>query len=201
MSNQRLIVALVLASTSVAFAQVEYKRDFSADLVSQVGGHQTQSKFYASKSRTRMEVFSQNTVRGVTIMDFKNKMFWQLMPERKIAMDMSAMVNAMQANANNSFLSGHPPNPDNPCAALKNYSCQKLGSEDVNGRSTQKWAMKDNNGKAMTAWIDPSLPLAVKTEWEGGSGEFRNIKEAPQPESLFQVPSDYKKSGGIGMPQ
>jgi hypothetical protein len=198
MSKQRLVVALVLASASVAFAQVEYKRDFSADLVSQVGGHQTQSKYYVSKSRMRMEVFIPNTGQMISIIDFKNQTYWQLRPEQKLAIDMSAMFKAVQAN---SFLSGQAPAPDNPCVALKNYSCQKLGSEDVNGRHTQKWLMKDNNGKAMTAWIDPSLPLAVKTEWEGGSGEFRNIKEASQPESLFQVPPDYKKNGGMGMPQ
>lgn len=195
------IVAVALALAGVAAAQVEYKRDFSADLVSRVGEHETQSRFYASKSRVRMEVLRQNAVTGVTIMDFKNRTFWQLIPERKLAMDMSAMVKAMQANANVSFLSGNAPDPSDPCASLKNYSCEKLGSEDANGRHTQKWIMKDSSGKSMTVWIDPSLPLAVKTEWQGGSGEYRNIKESPQAESLFQVPSDYKKSGGMGMPK
>jgi hypothetical protein len=110
---------------------------------------------------------------------------------------MSSMMKAAQAAANNSLLSGNPPDPNNPCVTIRNTTCQKLGSEDVNGRHTQKWLMKDSNGKTMTAWIYPSLPLAVKTEWDGGSGEFRNIKEAPQPESLFQVPPDYKKTGGF----
>jgi hypothetical protein len=128
------------------------------------------------------------------IMDLQNHTAWELRPQRKIATDMSAILKSAQGTANSDLLTGALPDPNNPCAAVRDFACHKLGTEDINGRHTEKWEMKDlKDNKLTTLWIDPSLPLAVKTQWEGGSGEYRNIKEGPQPESLFQVPPEYKK--------
>lgn len=108
-----------------------------------------------------------------------------------ILLDMGVIVEHTSQN----LLTGSAPEPTNPCAALRAYTCSKLGNEDVNGRHTQKWEMKDTqNGNVMTVWIDPSLPWAVKTPSATFTSELRNLKEEPQPESLFQVPSDYRKS-------
>jgi hypothetical protein len=61
--------------------------------------------------------------------------------------------------------------------------------------------MKDKRGQVATAWIDPSLPLVVKeVDPDGTTAEFRNIKEEAQPDNLFQVPTDYKKTR-LGAPR
>jgi hypothetical protein len=188
-----LIATLVMCVATAAHAQTQFMRDFSADLVSQVNGQETTARFYASKSRTRSEFLRDGVVRSVMIMDLHNHSGWQLRPQAKVATDMSAFLKSPQNSTNKDVLTGAPPDPSNPCAALRESTCRKLGSEDVNGRQTQKWEIKDKGGKVMTLWIDPSLPLAVKTQWNGGSAEYRNIKESPQPDNLFQVPPDYRK--------
>jgi hypothetical protein len=194
MTRAAIVVATTLIVSSGVHAQTRFTRDFSADVISQAGGHQTISRFYASKSRTRSEILHNGEVVSVMLMDYQNHTGWNLRPRAKVATDMSAFLRNAQTSANKDVLSGAPPDPNNPCAALRGYTCRKLGSEDVDGRHTQKWEMKDtSNRQLMTVWIDPSLPLAVKTQWDGGSGEFRNIREEPQPDSLFEVPSDYKK--------
>jgi len=194
MEKRRLAVIIALALATSVRAQTRFTKDFSADLVSEAGGHQTTSRFYASKNRTRSEILRKGTVIGVMLIDYGSHTGWNLRPQAKIATDMSAVMKSGLASMNKDVLTGAPPDPNNPCAALRSYTCRKLGSEDVNGRHTQKWEMKDtSNGQVMTVWIDPSLPLAVRTQWNGGGAEYRNIKEGPQPDSLFQVPSDYKK--------
>lgn len=195
MANQTmaLVATLVVCTATAAHAQTQFTRDFSADLVSQVNGQQTTTRFYASKSRTRSEIVRDGVVRSVMIMDLQDHTGWQLRPQAKVATDMSAFLKSVQNSLNKDVLTGAPPDPSNPCAALRESTCRKLGSEEVNGRQTQKWEIKDKGGKVMTMWIDSSLPLAVKTQWDGGSGEYRNIKEGPQPDSLFRVPPDYKR--------
>jgi len=186
-------VIAVFGVVALAWGQGQrYLREFSADNVSSIAGHETTSRFYAGKSRTRTEHIRDGEVTSVTIVDMEKQTAWRLNPQRKTAMDMSAMFKTGQAIASQ-MLTGAPFDPNDPCASLRNSKCHKLGAESMNGRQTQKWEVTDDSGKTMTVWIDASLPLAVKSMWSGGSGEFRNIKEAPQPGSLFEVPADYRK--------
>ncbi len=72
-----------------------------------------------------------------------------------------------------------------------------LGSEAVNGRNTEKWEMVTtrSNGETMRSqqWYDPELNIAIREQLPGGfSRELTNIQVAKQPDSLFQIPADYK---------
>jgi hypothetical protein len=178
---------------SAAYGQT-FKKDFSADYISNLRGHETTSHFYASKNMIRTET-SRNGATAIKIQDPNAKTAWILSPQRKIAMDVSAQYRAV-IEAVAGLFGGKPVDPDNPCAGIQGCTAKKLGSEIVNGRQTKKWEIKDKDGKSMIAWIDPTLPLVVRTQYEQGSVEFRNIKEGPQPESLFQVPPDYRKLAG-----
>jgi hypothetical protein len=189
------ILMLMLALCGAGHTQVRFARDFSADFVSESGGHETTARYYASQGRTRNEIVHNGVVTSVMILDPQNHTAWELRPQHKLAVDMSAVVANVQASASQNLLTGAPPDPSNPCAPLRAYTCRKLGNEDVNGRHTQKWEMKDTeHGNVMTVWIDPSLPWAIKTQSSSFTAEFRNLKEGPQPASLFQVPPDYSKS-------
>ncbi len=72
-------------------------------------------------------------------------------------------------------------------------TCHKVGSETVNGRSTVKYEGTNAKGEAGAMWLDSKLRFPVKWDGKNGGGELQNIKEGPQPASLFEIPAGYKK--------
>ena len=71
-----------------------------------------------------------------------------------------------------------------------------LGKETYSGRAVEKWEMTSvlPNQPPMQSfqWYDPELKLEVRAEFPGGNvRELTNIQPGPQPDELFQVPSDY----------
>lgn len=75
------------------------------------------------------------------------------------------------------------------------FTCKSMGSESVNGRPAQKWAVSSNdpNDQGGIVWIDDRLHIMSRSQ-EGNNGmEMRNIKEGPQPETLFEAPAGYRK--------
>jgi hypothetical protein len=190
---------VMLALCGVGHTQARFARDFSADFVSESRGSETTGRYYTSQGRTRDEIVYNGLVTSVRIQEALNHTTWELEPQRKLAMDMSFIVgHHLAVSASQVLRDGSPLDPSNPCAPLRAYNCRKLGNEDVNGRHTEKWEIKDTqNGNVMTVWIDPSLPAAVKIQSATFTSELRNLKEESQPESLFQVPSDYRKTMAV----
>ena len=96
-----------------------------------------------------------------------------------------------------------PVDPERPCAGFREYvrqqSCKKLGSEHVNGRKTQKWEITSPRGGKGHLWVDPRLAFVIKMRDEEGLTELRNIKEGPQPPSLFELPAGYRRMETAGM--
>jgi hypothetical protein len=88
--------------------------------------------------------------------------------------------------------------PGNPCAGLDGTTCQKVGTETVNGYPCDKWQLtgKENS----TVWISQQYHFPIKSvNADGSSVEFSNIKTGPQDASLFQVPAGYQKMDMGGM--
>ena len=82
----------------------------------------------------------------------------------------------------------------------KNWgSCTKMGSDSLNGRSTIKYEGVSNQGENSHLWVDTKLRCVVKTDEAAGGFELRNIHEASQPASLFEVPAGYTKFDTGGM--
>ena len=78
-----------------------------------------------------------------------------------------------------------------------------LGTEKVNGRSAEKWEMTASypNGQTMVTeqWYDPALQMIIREEQPGGSTRnLLNIRQGPQPASLFSIPAGYKE---VRLPQ
>jgi len=72
------------------------------------------------------------------------------------------------------------------------------GTEQMNGRKTEKWVMQmtrsDGQQMVSTQWYDPELKISIREEMQGGFiRELRDIKTGKQDESLFKVPTGYKK--------
>jgi hypothetical protein len=87
-----------------------------------------------------------------------------------------------------------PFDPSNPCAHHPDTTCKKVGSETINGRSCDKWEFTKSGKVEDTEWIDQKLHVIIKSvRVDGSSFELKNLKEGPQPESVFAIPSGYQK--------
>jgi hypothetical protein len=89
--------------------------------------------------------------------------------------------------------------PNNACADFEKMAgmggCKKAGNEAVSGRQTVKYAGKSDDGKPVAMWVDPEVNFVVKWQTKSGEiGELRNIKVAPQADSLFQLPSGFRNA-------
>lgn len=88
--SKYLTITFVLLLGVVATAQNAFKRDFSADLITHSAGHDSTARYYASQTRSRMEIIRNGKVASVMLIDTAKKQAWQLRPQRKLAMDMSS---------------------------------------------------------------------------------------------------------------
>jgi hypothetical protein len=180
-----------------------FAQDFSAEFVNTGtdASNARPSKIYVGKDKMRIEGMGSGQF-GTTamIMDFANHRHIVLLPEQKVYLE-SVPAAALQKER----MWFRPDDPNNACpqyeAMVKQYrtnnsgsfSCRKVGSDVVNGRSAIKYAGSSNNGTGYM-WIDTQLRFPVKWQDDkGSSGELRNIHEGSQASSLFEVPSDYHK--------
>ena len=196
-----LLIGL-LASVTLANAQSALPQ-FSADVANPRG---TLDKLYVGPGKVRVES-SQGQQSFIFIVDLKTQIALALDPSQKTFREanmpgMAALFRLLQ-----------PIDPGNPCPQLLQISrgaspgtklldCKSIGGEPVNGRTAVKWV---GTTQALPApartgyfWIDPALHFIVRAQDADGSGlfELRNIKEGPQPASLFEIPPGYRKIGG-----
>ena len=187
----RMIVAAALAVFAFACGPA-LAQQFSADMVSTYGDKSHTQKIYVADGKMRLEPQGGGT--GVVISDPAHGMVLMLNAERRIYVEMPAMAKMTAVLM--------PTNLDDPCADWKRLSgddanaawtCEKLGTETVNGRSAVKFAGASAKGERGMVWLDPRLKFVVKTQGAEASMELKNIKEGPQQASLFQVPAGYTK--------
>lgn len=87
-----------------------------------------------------------------------------------------------------------------------------LGRTTIGDRRVEKWQVTTKQGdqtQQSIAYIDPQLGAIVRQEQDGQTMALTDIKVGPQPDSLFQVPTGYRKvtreearrSGGAGTMQ
>jgi hypothetical protein len=184
------IACAVALLTTMALAQTE----FSADII---GKSNNADKMYFGKDKIRFEsANSQSRGAGAFIMDLNTGKSLVLMNEQHMYMEMpgEAMENRGMFRF---FQSG---DVENACAdwlklaANKGGTCHKVGSDTVNGRKTVKYEGTNAKGEHSTVWLDSKLRFPVKWEGKDGTGgELQNIKEGPQPASLFEPPAGFTK--------
>ncbi|CAK0772337.1 exported hypothetical protein [Gammaproteobacteria bacterium] len=183
----------------ISFAGQAAGSEFSAEVVVvnfKEQSQQTIAKLYMSNNRQRKEVslpekkfppeYGKNVVQ---IVNPQRQTMWQLFPDAKKYWEWNGKIP-----------SESPPLPGDSrhlCAQNKEIVCNKIGSEDLGGRAVDKWEVTiTRDGKAMRnlVWIDTKLGLPIREETPGmGAMELRNIKEGPQPDSLFEAPADFQK--------
>lgn len=80
-----------------------------------------------------------------------------------------------------------------------------LGKEKINDRMTEKWEVVNIQPTGQRSrslqWHDMKLEIAIREELPGGYvRELKNIKIGNQPDTLFNVPADYKQIEMPAMP-
>lgn len=190
-----ILFPILLLLCTFAFAQMPAQ--FSADMVvvpGKSGGMATNGKFFFGGSKTRMEMTAGGQ-QVIMITDLDRKVVDQLMPQQQMYMEHA--IGQPIGGRGPAMPEIKPYDASNPCNNDPNVTCNKVGTEIMNGRMCDKWeftAKPGTHGTSRTVWIDKSTRIPIKTAMQDGMiMEFRNIKEGPQSASLFQVPSGYQK--------
>lgn len=153
-------------------------------------GVSSTGKLYVSDDKVRMETTAMGHPSTI-IADHTKKLAWILMPQQKMYMEMSTV------SAQSKGQSFHMYNPANPCAGIPDTTCQKIGTEMVNGQLCDKWQfVSKGKGPNLTTWISKTNNIPIKSVTADGSTmELTNIQTGPQSPTLFQVPAGYQKFG------
>jgi hypothetical protein len=97
--------------------------------------------------------------------------------------------------------------PDDPCrqwqamakiaGAVRDgaqWRCERIGHDTIDGRNTIKYEGISPRNQRYSGWVDPGLNFLVRFQIEDGTTiSLTNVQEAPQPESLFEIPATYRK--------
>jgi hypothetical protein len=98
---------------------------------------------------------------------------------------------------------------------------EKVGTEDLNGETCDKYHFSLDPGKSQNGQNQPSMPKAqqpvsgfiwvsqsthmlMKSENPVSTAEWKNVKLGSPDSSLFEIPADYKKQetpSGLSMPK
>src|SRR3954469_25707242 len=167
---RKFAVAVLFAIlASVVMAQIPGAVPFSADMTMKPGkgGESMNGKMYFSGSKMRWDMSMQGHD-SVMITDIPGKVSYVLMPQQKMYMEMKAGSHMQRGPKMDQFKNY---DPNNPCATAEDMTCEKAGSETVNGRSTDKWVFKKKStGKlTMTAWLDKKVHFPIKSQTEDGT--------------------------------
>jgi hypothetical protein len=171
-------------------------QEFSADVV--VLGVPTNDaasrKIHVSGNKVRAETNGPGST--IIVVDVAANTATLLLPQEKIFVDMRLLGHMNQA-----FM---PVDVDDPCRTWQargatdgddtRWTCRRVGPETVGGRETTKYAASSSKGDDGFVWIDPRLKFMVRSANAAGQGmELRDIREGPQPPSLFEIPAGYKQ--------
>jgi len=199
LSTQRSASALSLLLFTLLATSL-FAQEFSADFVStRTKGVGTSGKVYISNGKMRYESArpSASGSQAVMIMDFAQHTTSMLMPDRH-------MFISYPQGRGMTIPIWRQTDVNNACAEWEVFaaqmktesklkSCQKTGSDTVDGRAAVKYVITSAEGKVSTVWVDPKLHTMLKHESPDGTVELKNIHEGAQPADLFEIPSGYKK--------
>ena len=188
MYNKSIFIVTLLVSV-LCIAVSSYALEYSADTVFTANGQKMYGKMNAKEDRFRMEIT--NPQHMITISRMDKNVVWSIMPSEKMYIEM----------------------PFNPSTAPKTdvniegeIDREHLGSEVINGHSTEKYLITFKNGnltQKIHQWLATDINFPIKTadpnkEW---IQEYKNVKIGVQPDKLFEVPEGYSKMQMPTMPE
>jgi len=155
---RRLVQYAGVAVVGLIWAGLAWAAEFSAETVDEgPQGVMSRGKLFVAGDRVRTET-SRGGVKIVTIVDKAQGRQWLLYPSDHNYVEMRS--------------SAAQPSPENPCAGLRDSVCNRVGSETVSGRSTEKWevSVKREGGIAKTYhWIDTERGIPLRQQFPDGT--------------------------------
>lgn len=181
-------VALLLIILAGLPLLAQVPSSFSSDMkFASPKGTSGTGKLYFAGQKVRMEMIAQGH-NSIMISDRSLKIAYIVMPQQKMYMEMSTDRPGPQRGPN-----WQAYDAASPCKTLSNTTCEKIGTEVVDGRMCNKWKFTGSSSSS-TVWIDQKNGIPIRTlTSDGTTMELTNIKEGPQSASLFEVPAGYQK--------
>jgi outer membrane lipoprotein-sorting protein len=185
---KKRIVLLSIAMLSMFLIGTASALEFSSDTIMTGSGRSVKGKIFMKDKKMRME---NKGMPGYNIIRSDRNLMWMVMPSSKSYMEMK--VDPANKPKTEEKIAGE-------------ITRKKIGSETINGHPTDKYEITyTNKGKTdkMYQWMATDIKFPVKTAAVDGSfsQEYKNIKMGGQPDSLFEVPSGYKKMTMPAMPK
>ena len=185
---KKSIVLLSVAMLTMFLFGTASAFEFSADMIMSASGQVMKGKIFMKDKKIRMENQGQP---GYNIVRSDKNLMWMVMPSSKSYMEMKS----------------DPSNkPRTEEKVPGEISRKKIGSEKIDGHPTDKYEITyTNKGKTdkIYQWMATDINFPIKTAAVDGSftQEYKDIKIGGQSDSLFEVPSGYKKMAMPSMPQ
>ncbi len=143
--------------------------------------------------RIRMDVNSEEGKLGIIMKDNGNDMeIITLFHDDKRYMKMSAPKgqNQQEEDMKVFFLEK---GETNPCKAMPDTSCRRVGTEKILGYSTTIWDVKEQDGSHSKVWYAPELGFYLKAKDKESTTIAVHVEDRTPPKSLFAPPVDYRK--------
>lgn len=169
-------------------AMAPMTQEYSATMVSKSAGQTITMQIYMKPDKFRTDTKMAGTS---TIVRRDLNKVWTVMTAQKAYMEMPGMADA-QTQSVEDKVKGE-------------VSRKKVGSETINGHPSTKYEVTtkaDDKTVQIYQWWAADINFPVKTAAVDGSWsmEYKDIKIGNQPDSLFEIPSGYKKMTLPGMP-
>jgi len=213
--HPRTLATITLALAAIAAPPSSRAQEFSADVVTTPKNGTSTSRVYVGKNKLRIQTLDAGQPEGSAIwdMDEKSMLIVSDKDHMYIGGANSMLANAVMRGAGTPAMWQffRPTNSSDPCAEWNaivlpyaqqdsakrpHFTCKSMGSDAVNGRPAQKWAVTstaENDTRSGYAWIDSKLHVVSKTQDGSSTMELANIKEGPQPDSVFAIPAGYRQ--------
>lgn len=163
-------------------------KEYSATMVSKSAGQTITMQIYMKQDKFRTDSKMAGTS---TIVRRDLNKVWTIMTAQKAYMEMPGMADA-QTQSVEDKVKGE-------------VSRKKVGSETINGHPSTKYEVTtkaDDKTLQIYQWWATDISFPVKTAAVDGSWsmEYKDIKIGNQPDSLFEIPSGFKKMTIPGLP-
>ena len=182
-----------IASALVVFGAGSFAlaAEFSAEMIQKASGKTMTGNICIKGKKMRMEMNTPGARMVHIFLPDENRAL-MLYPDQKMYMEMNTKDTSRRASMMDEKLEDK---------ATKKY----LGTETVNGYLCDKYefTFHDTSMGKTTQWFSKKLSYPVKMVHQGEQGEtvteYKNIKEGGVSDSVFQLPSGYKKMQMPGM--
>jgi len=164
-------------------------QEFSATVVTKSGGQSVSMKIYMKPDKYRTDHKAAGT--STIIRKDLNKI-WTVTNAPKTYMEMEGISDNQTQQTVAEKIKGE-------------VSRKEIGDETVNGHPTKKYeitATTDDKAMQVNQWWATDINFPIKTAAVDGSWstEYRDINIGSQADSLFEIPSGFKKMAIPGLP-